>query len=106
MKKLVLAACMATMAPGAALAAGSTNISEVKYQRLAREQAMANLKDPGSAQFRNQNGFCGEVNSKNALGGYVGYQKFIAAGETMVVFERDSSLEKGVFQQVWGEICK
>jgi hypothetical protein len=44
------------------------------------------LKDPGSAQFRNvrvvpyKNGrvVCGEVNGKNSYGGYVGFTPFVA----------------------------
>ena len=42
----------------------------------------ASFKDPGSAQFRNDtlrlNGYlCGEVNSKNSYGAYVGFKKFV-----------------------------
>jgi hypothetical protein len=40
------------------------------------------LKDPGSAQFRNvvDRGelVCGEVNAKNSFGGYGGYKPFLA----------------------------
>ena len=64
------------------------------------------MKDPESARFRNQNGFCGEVNSKNSFGGYGGFQRYIAAGVNMVVFENDRNLEKGAFQQAWSEFCK
>lgn len=87
-------------------AAQASDINEIKYQRVAREFVLANLKDPDSAQFRNQRGFCGEVNSKNALGGYAGFQRFIAAGKEMVVFERDPALERGSFAQAWAEFCK
>lgn len=48
----------------------------------AREAVKAKLKDPGSAEFRNEKQvrhgvFCGEVNGKNSLGGYSGFQPFI-----------------------------
>lgn len=41
------------------------------------------LKDPGSAQFRNEREvsggkFCGEVNGKNAFGAYSGFHPFLA----------------------------
>ena len=42
------------------------------------------LKDPGSVQWRNEvtgpdgTTLCGEINSKNSMGGYVGFSRFIA----------------------------
>lgn len=49
-----------------------------------REVVKALLKDPESAQFKGEfisssGWFCGEVNSKNGLGGYVGFEKFISS---------------------------
>lgn len=56
-----------------------------------REAVVSKLKDPDSAQFRNvrkrpmfgegenaygPNVYCGEVNSRNAFGGYVGFAQF------------------------------
>ncbi len=44
----------------------------------------AQLSDPGSATFRALSEkspgtvYCGEVNAKNRMGGYVGYKKFFA----------------------------
>jgi hypothetical protein len=51
----------------------------------AREPMVAFLKDPTSAEFRNEKitksgVLCGEVNSKNSMGGYVGFKRYIAAG--------------------------
>lgn len=41
---------------------------------------LAELTDPGSAEFRNVRkstiGYCGEVNAKNRMGGYVGFKAF------------------------------
>jgi hypothetical protein len=45
------------------------------------KEVKAMLNDPNSAEFRNikvfENGnYCGEVNAKNKMGGYVGFQAF------------------------------
>ena len=79
-------------------------MTEIKAQRYAREQVKALLKDPGSAEFRNQKGLCGEVNSKNSFGAYTGYQRFIVS--KTVVIESDPDLPDGLFREVWGRICK
>lgn len=46
---------------------------------------LSSLKDPESAQFRNERltasgALCGEVNSKNSFGGYLGFKHYILAG--------------------------
>jgi hypothetical protein len=53
--------------------------------------------DPASTTFKNVRkvaiGYCGEVNAKNRMGGYVGYQKFHAfdkadkSGKWVVIYE-------------------
>ncbi|PND34823.1 hypothetical protein C1I89_10260 [Achromobacter pulmonis] len=91
---------------GSALAAGPTDINEIRRQSMAKDFVLATLKDPDSAKFRNQKSFCGEVNSKNSFGGYTGFKRFIAAGKDLVVFEGDKSLARGAFQEAWGEFCK
>ncbi len=64
-------------------------------ERQVIERVKARLTDPDSAQFRNvheierKGGWivCGEVNSKNRLGGYVGFKKFSATeveGDLMI----------------------
>jgi len=53
--------------------------------------------DPNSAQFRNVRKstfrYCGEVNSKNLMGGYVGFQNFEAiqdaSGRWVVSFQKE-----------------
>ena len=71
----------------------------------AKEQ----LNDPSSAIFRNVRYFemaiCGEVNSKNASGAYVGYTRFIVNGPSsapMVSFERETSSQ---FRLNWNKVC-
>lgn len=50
----------------------------------ARAPILAALKDPLSAQWRNEsikrNGktVCGELNSKNSMGGYVGFKRYLS----------------------------
>lgn len=55
----------------------------------AKERVAAEMKDPGSAQFRGLERFdglvCGEVNARNSYGGYVGFQPFYVRGEDVVV---------------------
>jgi len=53
-----------------------------------RQAVMAQLVDPESARFRNETQndlldiYCGEVNSQNRMGGYVGWKRYIAYGPT------------------------
>ena len=81
-------------------------LTEIKMQRMAKEFVLANLKDPESAQFRNQKGLCGEVNAKNSFGGRSGFVKFIAAKKDLVFMEDDPDLERGAFQKAWDQFCK
>lgn len=68
------------------------------------------LKDPKSAQFRdsffvtwnNIPAVCGWVNSKNSMGGYGGFQRFVAAGETITALEE----EVADFHNLWNEVCQ
>lgn len=54
-----------------------------------RKPMLNALKDPESAQFRNQfvgrQALCGEVNARNSMGGYTGYARFIATGQRFVI---------------------
>lgn len=81
-------------------------MTEIKMQRLVRGFVTASLKDPDSAQFRNQKGGCGEVNAKNSFGGYSGFKRFIASGKDMVFMEGDPALAPGAFQEAWNKVCK
>lgn len=50
-------------------------------QQQVEEAVAAQLKDPGSAQFRNwrtgSNVTCGEVNGRNSFGAYSGFTEFV-----------------------------
>lgn len=78
---------------------------EIGMQVIAKKFVLGSLKDPDSATFRNQNGPCGEVNSKNSFGGMTGFQRFIAASEKLVIFERDSGISESDFQNLWVGTC-
>ena len=71
------------MAIGAVLVAcGSETETQVKAAKLTLE---ASLRDPTTVQYRDvqaysENVVCGEYNAKNGYGGYVGFKKFVVAG--------------------------
>lgn len=57
----------------------------------ARALISAQLNDPGSAQFRDDRfaktgWFCGELNAKNPMGGYVGFKRFISGGSNGIFY--------------------
>lgn len=80
-------------------------MNEIKLQRLVRSWVVAGLKDPDSAKFRNQYGVCGEVNAKNAMGGYVGYRRFIAARKDLVFVNDGITTSPSDFEKVWTSFC-
>lgn len=73
---------------------------------VARSAVLERLKDPESAIFRNERrgslGVCGEVNSRNAFGGYTGYQRYIASSG-LAFFERE--MEPAEFAKSWSAAC-
>lgn len=97
-----------------ATAAGSAGklspAKEVTWIRVNKELLMAQLRDPGSAQFSDVRVsykaggpvVCGLVNAKNAFGGYTGSRRFIGAGQTMGVFLDGESDD---FPALWNMLC-
>ena len=82
---------------------------EWAVNEVGKRAVLARLRDQNSAQFRGQfvgksGAPCGEVNSKNAFGGYGGYQRYIASGGGLVYFEEDVAAD--VFGDVWSQLCK
>lgn len=66
--------------------------------RDAKSAVQRQLRDPDSAQFRNVES-CGnsgtvrgEVNSRNALGGYVGFSRFVYAHGEVAFFDSNPAL--------------
>ena len=86
---------------------GNTELSPEMQSMKARASIQVaiseGLKDPDSAKFRNQQGFCGEVNAKNSFGAYTGFKRFIAADRNMIVME--DSLSPQEFEKIWESIC-
>lgn len=98
--KLLVSSCMAIALAGCATQAPTTTSSnssqeidvftvDVEQEMVSEAEAAVRgkLKDPDSTQFRNVHGaspveggplmaVCGEFNSKNGYGGYVGYAPF------------------------------
>lgn len=92
---------------------GKSNLSDPLKQQAwiskSQDGIRARLKDPDSAKFKDtffvvwnsSPVVCGSVNSKNVMGGYTGFQKFIAAGESLAYLEEEVS----DFHNVWNEMC-
>ncbi|MGF2346357.1 hypothetical protein ACOI3N_19070, partial [Acinetobacter baumannii] len=72
----------------------------------AQESVKALLKDPGSAEFRNMNGMCGEVNSKNSFGAYTGFVRFIGTPDLTIIENETSQVDQTTFNEVWSKVCK
>lgn len=64
------------------------------------------LIDPSSLQLQNLRGYCGEANSKNRFGGYVGFKKFIVLNKNKVIFESEHNVSTKQFPLAWESICK
>ena len=65
----------------------------------AQRAVRASRKDPDSAQFKDvyanyteefQVVACGRVNSKNSLGGYTGFKRFVSNGKSAIIEGRDN----------------
>lgn len=80
---------------------------------VGQERVRRLLRDPESAEFRNvvvieatnQNydyagTLCGEVNSKNGFGGYVGFRSFVVVGSLAMLDEGQEA-----FKRVWAQTC-
>jgi hypothetical protein len=85
---------------------------EFNWIETGKDSVKFKLKDAQSAQFRNvffhrsKNNIpttCGEVNSKNGFGGYIGFQRFISIGRPEGTY-----LEQEIkdFENAWEHFCK
>lgn len=87
---LLSAACLA--------ACGDSRVVEEK-----RGFVTAGLRDPSSAQFRNESlkpsgWLCGELNSKNAYGAYVGFKRFVAKDAASAYVDGSGRVGVGAYQ--------
>lgn len=78
---LSIVAAFAACSPKADNSPSPKKSFDEEYIERGKAAVIATLKDPSSAQFRNVvlkgGAVCGEVNAKNAFGGYVGFQHFV-----------------------------
>jgi hypothetical protein len=109
-RSLALPLCIVILAscsqPGGATLESDDNIIEA-----GREAVRATLKDPDSAQFRNEvvgehDGMavaCGEFNAANSYGGKVGYQRYVMENRSSVLLEE--STDPLIFETAWVGTC-
>jgi hypothetical protein len=98
----------ASLAPKPSSVAGP--LDPVRHLAAEEAKIRETLIDPESAKFRNdfvsrKDGppvVCGEINYKNTLGGYVGFQKFIW-GEGIRLFGIDTQADEMATQ--WLDRC-
>lgn len=88
----------------------------VKDEMLARDILSKELKDPGSAVFRDLHWtadgerLCGQVNARNGYGAYTGYKKFVvipysSPATSMLGIEADDEEDEDVRYRAWGDKC-
>ncbi|BFM75542.1 TPA: hypothetical protein ACSIRU_003761 [Acinetobacter baumannii] len=75
-----------------------------KVEKESKEAVLSTLKDPDSAQFQNIKGYCGEVNSKNSYGGYVGFKRYVSI-DGGVLMEDSEGVEPETFAIIWEAHC-
>lgn len=73
------------------------------------------LRDPASAQYRNDRlvrhadgrvYYCGEINARNAFGGYVGFRQFMASSDAATISNPDDSDRvREAFAKFWKLNC-
>lgn len=91
-----------------------------KVMASAKANVARDLKDPASAQFRDVKvvmstsekdpkqkiyAVCGEVNAKNSFGGYVGYQRFVAAVTADLQDTALATVEPTLVESLWRNWC-
>jgi hypothetical protein len=83
------------------LTATTSHVSDPK-KAAALELVKAQLKDSGSAQFKDvkrmgdKGGYCGWVNAKNSYGGYTGFAVFYVNSEGKVAIITPELSEPGL----------
>lgn len=95
------------------VATASSGPSPYAVETMALKKLKYDLKDPDSMQTRNlfvpkDAGYlCGEVNSRNSLGGMTGFKRFVAgAASTMPIAIEGESMTDVEFQKSWDGLCK
>jgi hypothetical protein len=86
-------------------------LDKVRAVAAGEAVARASVSDPESATFRlsaasarwGVPATCGEINYKNAAGGYIGFQRFVAAGP-VAQLEEEMTAEQ--FRRLWSVMCE
>ena len=107
---VILVAALLAAPAAAGEFVGRLSAKEISWIRVNQDRLRAQLKDGESARFRNlfvsrAGGApvaCGEVNAKNALGGYAGFQRWLGAGSVGQFLET----EVDDFRRVWASFCR
>ena len=81
------------------------------YIAFHQSRIKAMLSYPASAQFRGmfvsralgRPAVCGEVNSKNAFGGYVGFVRFVSGGDQQAI--EGQNMREAEMDQLWPRVC-
>ena len=74
---------------------------EISRQYRAERIVKSQLKDSGSAKFRNQKGACGEVNAKNSFGAYTGFKRYAVISSELFFIDDGT----GDFEDLWIRTC-
>ena len=98
----------AGMAPAPSSSSGP--LDKARFIADEEEKIRAGLRDPESARFRNESistnragaTLCGQVNSKNAGGGYEGFERFIS-GQTPTLME--GAIGPDEMNRQWTKLC-
>jgi hypothetical protein len=74
-------------------------------EKYVREKVL----EPAQAQFRNQfigkgGAPCGEVNAKDAFGGYIGFQRYISVARDLTLLAQD--VAPAEFETQWQQLCR
>jgi hypothetical protein len=74
-------------------------------EKYVREKVL----EPAQAQFRNQfigkgGAPCGEVNAKDAFGGYIGFQRYISVARDLTLLAQD--VAPAEFEAQWQQLCR
>lgn len=89
----------------------TTDTEKIEIMQKGMDAVKARLRNSGSAQFQNvllhrgSNNvlmICGEVNSKDGLGNYFGFQRFISAGRTDLTLLEDKNTD---LSETWKKFC-
>ena len=75
-----------------------------KMQYDAEYLVEQSLKDPDSAEFRDQHGPCGYVNSKNSFGGYTGFKRYVVKSG-IVFMDGERGVTHAEMNAVWANVC-